>query len=50
MYLADKSEPTTDSLKGIVYMETTFKFKNVYGCTFDAGDTTIEDYLSGDED
>ena len=50
MYLADKSEPTTDSLKGIVYMETAFKFKNVYGCTFGASDTTIEDYLSGGEE
>lgn len=47
MYLADKVEPSTDSLRGVVYMEAPFKFKNVYGCTFDVGDTTIEDYLSG---
>jgi hypothetical protein len=49
MYLSDKSEPVTDTLKGIIYMEVPFKFKNVYGCTFSVSDTTIEDYLSGDE-
>ncbi len=49
MYLSEKSEPSVDSVKGVLYMEVSFKFKNMFGRSFDVGDDTIERYLSGME-
>lgn len=38
MYLNDSAEPSVDSLKGVIYIEVPFKFKNIYGRSFDASD------------
>jgi len=37
LYLSDNTEPSTDSLKGVVYLEVSFKFKNMRGCPFPSG-------------
>lgn len=34
LYLSDKIEPKTDSIKGVKYVEAEFKFTNVFGRTF----------------
>lgn len=37
MYLEDSFKPTTDSLKGAMYVECGFKFKNMHSRTFELG-------------
>lgn len=38
MYLSESTSPKTDRLYGKVYKEVEFKFKNVYGRSFDASE------------
>lgn len=45
MYIADSIEPSTDSLKGAVYIECSFKFTNKHGRTYGLDDTTLETEL-----
>lgn len=40
MYLSSSTTPKTDSLKGLIYKEVEFKFKNIYGRSFPI-DSTI---------
>lgn len=40
LVLADEVKPAKEQLYGIVYMSVTFKFKNIFGRSFDISDNT----------
>lgn len=44
--LQEAVEPTTDNIKNIPYLQCQVKLTNVFGQTFAADDTTIEDWLN----
>lgn len=42
LYLSSATSPKTDSLKGCVYKEVEFKFKNIFGRSFALDDATVK--------
>lgn len=46
MYRSEKIEPKTDQVKGLIYKEVEFKFKNVFGRSFPIDDMTIENIIT----
>lgn len=48
LYLSSSTEPSVDSVNGLVYLQVVFKFKNVFGRSFSLDDMTIADYLGID--
>lgn len=48
LYLSSSTEPSVDSVNGLVYLQVEFKFKNVFGRSFSLDDMTIADHLGID--